>query len=84
MEYTKGEISKLAMKGECGCILNINCPFHKAAPDMYKALKGILLVATPLNNSEMEFEKSYPGTYRVLGNRLDDAVKALAKAEGEE
>ena len=58
---------------------------RKVAPDMYEALKGILLTATPGNkNSRMVFEKEYLGGFVVLGNRLEIAVQALAKAEGKE
>ncbi len=50
---------------------------------MYEALKGILLVAQPADsNSTMVFEKEYHGGFIVLGNRLEDAVKALNKVAG--
>ena len=39
MSYSKGGIKELALHGNCGCILNINCPLHKAAPDMYEAIE---------------------------------------------
>jgi hypothetical protein len=53
-----------------------------AATEMYAALKGILLVAIPLENSTFEFEKTYIGAFKVLGNRLEQAVNAINKAEG--
>jgi len=60
-----------------------NAHLIASAPDLYEALKGILLVAHPENdNSSMVFEKEYIGGFIVLGNRLEDAVKALSKAEG--
>lgn len=61
-----------------------NAHLIAAAPAMYEALKGILLVAIPCENSKMEFEKTYLGVFKVLGNRLEEAVSALAKAESRE
>jgi hypothetical protein len=53
-----------------------------AAYDMYAALKGILLVAQPLENASFEFEKTYVGMFKVHGNRLEQAVNAINKADG--
>ncbi len=54
-----------------------------AAPAMIEALKGVLLVAIPHSkNSKMVFEKEYIGIFEVLGSRLEQAVEALASAEG--
>ena len=85
MEYTKGEWKvedTFRVIDECNKGIahslkpnleeaKANTHLIAAAPDMYEALRGILLVATPLGNAEMIFEKLYPGVYRVLGNRLE-------------
>lgn len=51
------------------------------APDLYEALKGILLVATPIGHSEFKFEKTYFGKFEVHGNRLETALEILAKVD---
>jgi hypothetical protein len=92
---TKGEYNyfkRIEQKFPCGCHIDemidnsyviTYCPLHQAAPEMLKALKGILLVATPINeNSTMVFEKEYFGGFEVLGNILESACDAIAKAEG--
>jgi len=54
---------------ECGCILNINCPLHKAAPEMYKVLLAVYQEVDLIQLSdELNFMVS----------------QALAKAEGKE
>ncbi len=59
---------------KCGCILNINCPLHEAAPDMYEALK---LFAERFN--EMEKKYSYPMSLDLPRVWME---RALAKVEG--
>ena len=49
--------------------------------DLVEALKGIIQVAKPIGNSDFEFGKKYYGTYEVYGNRISQALEALAKAE---
>lgn len=66
--YAKGEQPKY------GCIININCPLHKAAPDMYEALK------------ELRAYQNFIGTLEQASIMYQRAIlhidQALAKAEG--
>ena len=57
-----------------------NAHLISASPDMYEALKGILQVAQPY--SDRVFEKKYHGLFIVYGNRLDTALEAISKADG--
>ena len=75
MEYTK--------TFNCGCAMLIRnsgvgsityCPKHKAAPDMYEALRGI--IARRMECHEVE-SASIP-------SEIGAVYKALAKAEGKE
>ncbi len=84
---------KIKQNFPCGCRIDemangslgiTYCPKHKAAPDMYEALRGILLVAQPCDGAKFEFEKTYIGVFRIHGNRLEKALEVLAKAEGKE
>lgn len=74
------ERGELLYKYDCGCVIIqdriadayiVYCPKHKAAPDMYEALK--------------ELFHEYTGGRNVGVSELGvKADKALAKAEGEE
>ena len=82
---TDGDLNKVAeVDGDTIEEVEANAHLIVAAPQMYKALKGILLVAQPLGGSTYKFEQAYQGIFKVLGKRLETAVEALAKAEGKE
>ena len=60
----------------------LNPNLLRAAPAIRKALRGIIMVARPVNsNSTMVFEKEYRGAFSVLGSRLETACEALVMAE---
>ena len=69
MDRTKNELAP-----PCGCIINMNCPLHKAAPDMYEALKEARLQIEYLHDK-----------FKVTGTGNQVLVKiehVLNKAEG--
>ncbi len=70
----------------CGCsifkvkhnVIIDYCPKHKAAPDMYEALKGLLKLGDTPDLSDPR------KTLREIhGGRFEDADQALSKARGE-
>ena len=85
MNYTKREISKLALENKCGCILNNLCPMHNAASDMYEALKEVFQLPYPGEHRNDCYGEVKPSpdcqTCKIIKVRKH-VIKALAKAEG--
>ncbi len=76
MNYTKGECDCKVVSGFlCGNVIEY-CPLHKAAPDLYEALEGLLQLRDipSFIDVRVTIEDIHSG-------RFKEADKALAKAE---
>ena len=80
-------VKRIEQKFPCGCHIDqmsdgsygiSYCPVHKAAPDMYEALKFFC----ERNKSEYEYLDRGIGISTDVGKAFLNARKALAKAEG--
>jgi hypothetical protein len=72
--------NKSELNPPCGCILNMNCTLHKAAPYMYEALKEAYKL---IELARQFFPKSIRNHNRFqLETTCATIGKTIAKAEG--
>ena len=98
MEYTKGEWTVdtesiatvvMAERTKVAVVYGYsdeeelaNAHLIAAAPALYEALKILIQDVVPVGKSEFEHGKYYHGKFEVFGWRIEDALGALAEAEG--